>query len=1268
MPNDLFRAVRDGFDALRVKSSPRPRYWIDERKCASCFECSKGFGVLTRKHHCRVCGRVFCHACSSHTLPPRGDANGKLERACNVCYGSHVNASSLSSSNLGSASKTNSSKKLKAQHGTPGTAVLNPRGSARGYSRASLSPVGNASATLNTSRVSKPRVEHSEGIDQTETDESEYDSLESESDSEVEDENTLGESNTHVEGVMGLYTSDARQRAAGQPGGDGMEEQNTSASSLFTSAFARKRGSKRALHAAAVATLENESLWQIPGTRDDGTGRDLKSVNAELGKNTDTHGGTLRTILTNVASNALSNSLENEKGEGDDNGFVATWTPLVTVLGEHCGRAIHPAKAAASYVKNLKNNSNDGMDGADADVDEYDSYEMNPDSFLAVNLVSSGDPTQSSFSKNAWSFSKNVCDRRMARSVGKVDVVAVREMLKGNVPIHDPGSDEKSKTVVKVSLLGGALEYARESSTEHAPRLSSLDTLFDQEHEHLRAASAKVLTNSSLTKPDVTLVEKSAASFARDLFYEKKTSLAIGCGKETLGHLGFMFGKSNEGREGSPRNTQITDGRVVCGECDGWRVETFAETIFDDETGTHATGLSENKTVSKKKKSVMTFYGLPVDGSGSVVTLRGGSNSELRSVERALRAFTNCSHHLDRVAAWLVTAAVGAINETNTNVPQSALSPFLAMASSLCVDSKTVHITSRSFCPWRPSAHGCDPAFGQFGNNASYAQLVTAYGEEDVPLGKALHQATACEKNATECSVGRCGEHPNKHVRVFYLKGGRVTLRVKIGDSKVQGSKETHRWMHWSRCRRCSETKNASTNNTLGVLQTPAETNSAVVVPENVLEMSFVRFLELGVSIGVSRETYHKSTQETGVTSCGHALFEERVHYFSSTRGTVCFTFDKFEPLQLAIPPGRVDLSDNVSDNSNSHTRDGAHERNTRNAQYDPRVTSVSAALGSDAYTRETLATSRVTPHVTLDGITTYFASQFQRVRELCLNRGESTKGTEDIEALFQNSLTQCTPWDTSGGKSKSFFAKSENDLFVVKQVSKVELNALTSTFAEAYFDYVEGLCDEQCVLDVKPNIQGVNPKGTLLAKLLGAFTVASDDDTSDLDFVIIENVFHGRNVSDSSWQTYDLKGSSRGRYVEEDLKKDGTNVLLDGNLLERGVVDPLVVRSEDLSQLDFTLKRDTQFLSHLNVMDYSLLVGVDATKNELVVGIIDYLRTYTWDKALESGVKSTVPTLTALTSGEEEGMGTPTVLSPERYAKRFRKSITRRYFVDAPG
>lgn len=72
--------------------------------------------------------------------------------------------------------------------------------------------------------------------------------------------------------------------------------------------------------------------------------------------------------------------------------------------------------------------------------------------------------------------------------------------------------------------------------------------------------------------------------------------------------------------------------------------------------------------------------------------------------------------------------------------------------------------------------------------------------------------------------------------------------------------------------------------------------------------------------------------------------------------------------------------------------------------------------------------------------------------------------------------------------------------------------------------------------------------------------------------------------------------------------------------------------------------------------MDYSLLVGVDETKNELILGIVDYMRTYTLDKKLESWVK-----IVAI-----PGAHLPTVISPEMYCTRFADAIDT-YFPMAP-
>lgn len=64
-----------------------PPRWVEDALVEACASCSAQFDLLTRKHHCRGCGLVFCGACSSQT--DRVVKFGLLEpvRLCNACAG-----------------------------------------------------------------------------------------------------------------------------------------------------------------------------------------------------------------------------------------------------------------------------------------------------------------------------------------------------------------------------------------------------------------------------------------------------------------------------------------------------------------------------------------------------------------------------------------------------------------------------------------------------------------------------------------------------------------------------------------------------------------------------------------------------------------------------------------------------------------------------------------------------------------------------------------------------------------------------------------------------------------------------------------------------------------------------------------------------------------------------------------------------------------------------------------------------------------------------
>ncbi|KAJ4867626.1 core protein [Raphanus sativus] len=78
-----------------------------------------------------------------------------------------------------------------------------------------------------------------------------------------------------------------------------------------------------------------------------------------------------------------------------------------------------------------------------------------------------------------------------------------------------------------------------------------------------------------------------------------------------------------------------------------------------------------------------------------------------------------------------------------------------------------------------------------------------------------------------------------------------------------------------------------------------------------------------------------------------------------------------------------------------------------------------------------------------------------------------------------------------------------------------------------------------------------------------------------------------------------------------------------------------------------------------VDVMDYSLLVGFDEDRKELVLGIIDFMRQYTWDKHLETWVKAS-----GILGGPKNA--SPTIVSPKQYKRRFRKAMTT-YFLTVP-
>merc|ERR1740130_1386613 len=60
--------------------------WVQDESVDRCSRCQDSFGMFNRKHHCRNCGKIFCHGCSSQRTQLPGSGHTEPVRVCHACY------------------------------------------------------------------------------------------------------------------------------------------------------------------------------------------------------------------------------------------------------------------------------------------------------------------------------------------------------------------------------------------------------------------------------------------------------------------------------------------------------------------------------------------------------------------------------------------------------------------------------------------------------------------------------------------------------------------------------------------------------------------------------------------------------------------------------------------------------------------------------------------------------------------------------------------------------------------------------------------------------------------------------------------------------------------------------------------------------------------------------------------------------------------------------------------------------------------------------
>ncbi|GAA5796833.1 hypothetical protein HPULCUR_002211 [Helicostylum pulchrum] len=156
-----------------------------------------------------------------------------------------------------------------------------------------------------------------------------------------------------------------------------------------------------------------------------------------------------------------------------------------------------------------------------------------------------------------------------------------------------------------------------------------------------------------------------------------------------------------------------------------------------------------------------------------------------------------------------------------------------------------------------------------------------------------------------------------------------------------------------------------------------------------------------------------------------------------------------------------------------------------------------------------------------------------------------------------------------SPGKSGSFFYYSKDYRFIIKTIHHTEHTFMRKILKE----YHQHISDNS---------------STLLCRYYGLHRIKLPHGKK-IHFVVMSNVFP---TSKDIHETYDLKGSTLGRLLpEEEILKNPYAVMKDLNWVKRD--RKLKLGPQKRKMFIGQLVRDVTLLAQLNIMDYSLLIGV---------------------------------------------------------------------------
>ena len=59
----------NAIDMTQQSATPSQKYWMPDSVSTKCYDCEAKFTTFRRRHHCRVCGQIFCSKCCGNYIP-----------------------------------------------------------------------------------------------------------------------------------------------------------------------------------------------------------------------------------------------------------------------------------------------------------------------------------------------------------------------------------------------------------------------------------------------------------------------------------------------------------------------------------------------------------------------------------------------------------------------------------------------------------------------------------------------------------------------------------------------------------------------------------------------------------------------------------------------------------------------------------------------------------------------------------------------------------------------------------------------------------------------------------------------------------------------------------------------------------------------------------------------------------------------------------------------------------------------------------------------